>query len=178
MPGLGERIKALRLAHDLTLKEVGTRASLSPTHLSEIERGLTSPTVGALLRIAGALGETASRLVEDDPGCALAVTRGPRRRIEESGVSIELRCTAITPGEISVLEIELPPGSEAPRLAVCGEQFLLVTAGSVQVTLTAAVHTLREGDALHCTVDECRTIRNRAEQSARLLWIAAPAACL
>ena len=54
---LGERLRRLRFARNLTLKEVEAKAHVSATHLSEIERGKTSPTVGALVRIARALGE-------------------------------------------------------------------------------------------------------------------------
>ena len=48
----------------LTLKQVEAAAGLSATHLSEIERGRTSPTVGALLRIARALGKHPAYFVE------------------------------------------------------------------------------------------------------------------
>ena len=53
---LGSRIKKTREAKHLTLKSIEASAGISATHISEIERGKTSPTLGALLRIAGALG--------------------------------------------------------------------------------------------------------------------------
>ena len=42
---LGERLKRFRLDRNLTLKEVELKAKVSATHVSEIERGMTSPTV-------------------------------------------------------------------------------------------------------------------------------------
>ncbi len=77
---LGERIKRLRLSRDLTLKKVERKAKVSATHISEIERGLTSPTVGAMSRIAMALGVPASRLIERDTLPAASVVRGRERR--------------------------------------------------------------------------------------------------
>ena len=64
-PGeLGRRIKMLRVSRGLTLKNLEERGGISATHISEIERGKASPTVGALGRIARALGLRPATLVE------------------------------------------------------------------------------------------------------------------
>jgi len=47
---IGRRIKKVREEKHLTLKNVEAKAGISATHISEIERGKTSPTVGALMR--------------------------------------------------------------------------------------------------------------------------------
>ena len=61
---LGRRIKQLRLAQALTLKDIESKGGVSATHVSEIERGKTSPTVGALAKIAEALEVNPSFLVD------------------------------------------------------------------------------------------------------------------
>ncbi|HYM81642.1 MAG TPA: XRE family transcriptional regulator [Candidatus Limnocylindria bacterium] len=61
---LGRRIRKLRLERRMTLKHVEQASGLSATHLSEIERGRTSPTIGALIRIARALDREASYFIE------------------------------------------------------------------------------------------------------------------
>src|SRR5690348_3345045 len=61
---LGRRIKLLRISRGLTLKDLEERGGISATHVSEIERGKASPTVGALGRIARALGLRPATLVE------------------------------------------------------------------------------------------------------------------
>lgn len=175
--GLGDRIKRLRLARDLTLKEVGARARVSSTHLSEIERGRTSPTVGALVRIAAALGEEASRLVEDTPSLALALVRAAERRVlVEDGVVLEPLSGAVGPCELSVLAVTLPPGAELPRLAHAGEQFILVVGGAVEVAVAPGAQALREGDAIHFAACDCQGVRNRADRPAQLVWVASPPA--
>ena len=63
---LGRRIHGLRVERQLTLKQVEEASGLSATHLSEIERGRTSPTIGALTRIARALGRDASYFIETE----------------------------------------------------------------------------------------------------------------
>ena len=61
---LGQRIRELRVERRLTLRQVEEASGLSAAHLSEIERGQASPTIGALERIARALGKDASYLIE------------------------------------------------------------------------------------------------------------------
>ena len=63
---LGRRIRKLRLERRMTLKQVEHSCGLSATHLSEIERGRTSPTIGALVRIARALEKDASFFIESE----------------------------------------------------------------------------------------------------------------
>src|SRR5258706_1603277 len=61
---LGRRIKLLRISRGLTLKDLEERGGISATHVSEIERGKASPTVGALGRIARALDLRPATLVQ------------------------------------------------------------------------------------------------------------------
>jgi len=176
---LGDRIRRLRLAGNLTLREVGARAGVSATHLSEIERGRTSPTVGALMRIAAALGEEASRLVDDVQPPGVAVARaGERREWTENDATVQALTAASSGGELTVVTVALPPGAAMPRLAGAGEQFVLVLEGAVEILLPASSRALREGDAVHCMAEDCRGVRNRGETGARLLWACSPAATL
>src|SRR5512137_986624 len=78
---LGQRIKRFRLERNLTLKEVEVKAKVSATHVSEIERGMTSPTVGALAKIARALGTEPSYFLQNDAHPAVSVVRKGKRRM-------------------------------------------------------------------------------------------------
>ena len=51
---LGRRIRRIRQEKSLTLKQIEAKVGVSATHISEIERGKTSPTIGALEKIAAA----------------------------------------------------------------------------------------------------------------------------
>jgi uncharacterized protein (DUF1015 family) len=51
---IGEKINELRSANGMTLKELGDKANLSVSFLSQAERGLTSITINTLKKIAQA----------------------------------------------------------------------------------------------------------------------------
>lgn len=65
--GLGTRIRARRTALGLTLAQVGQRAGLSETYVSNVERGQRTPTLAVLYAIAEALGQTLTQLLGEDP---------------------------------------------------------------------------------------------------------------
>lgn len=53
---LGENVKALRLSHGLSQEELAFRADLDRTYISQIERGVSNPSVLVLLKISVILG--------------------------------------------------------------------------------------------------------------------------
>jgi DNA-binding XRE family transcriptional regulator len=52
---LGEKLRTLRQDAALTLQSVAIAAGVSPSLLSQVERGLTSPSITTLRRVAAAL---------------------------------------------------------------------------------------------------------------------------
>ncbi len=173
---LGERIRQLRLARNLTLKQVGEKAKVSPTHLSEIERGKTSPTVGALVRIALALGKEPAYLVGDDELPAVAVVRRAERRTWSSGLaSLSSLAGGIHPHELSILEIVLAADQAGPAHVpgATGEALVIVLEGDVEMECGGKRHALRAGDALHFGLRDAHELRATGSH-ARLLWVSRP----
>ena len=61
---LGKKLKQARSGKGMTLMQVQKKAHVSATHISQIERGMTSPTVGVLQKLAKALGTKASNFLD------------------------------------------------------------------------------------------------------------------
>lgn len=53
---MAERIKALRLSAGLTQEQLAEKAGIGPEHLSRLERGVTVPSLEAVVDLAVALG--------------------------------------------------------------------------------------------------------------------------
>ena len=70
---LGRAIAERRRKAGLTQEELAFRCDLHPTYVSQLERGLKSPTVRVLSLLAEAMGERPSRLL------ALAERRQSRK---------------------------------------------------------------------------------------------------
>lgn len=53
---LGQRIRELRCARHMSQEELSFKSGISAAHLGQIERGLKSPTIHTVGKIAAALG--------------------------------------------------------------------------------------------------------------------------
>src|SRR2546430_2224261 len=78
---VGARVKALREASSLSLRDLARRRGVSAPMLSQVERGETSPTLTVATRIGGGLALRLSQLLRlDENGTVTVVRRGERRR--------------------------------------------------------------------------------------------------
>jgi transcriptional regulator with XRE-family HTH domain len=59
---LGEAVRSARLARGISQEDLAARAGLDRSYMSSIERGAQNPGIVSVLRVANALGMTASDL--------------------------------------------------------------------------------------------------------------------
>lgn len=60
---LGKILREVRREAGLSQEELADRAGIHPTYVSQIERGLKSPTMRMLARLAKALGTTPGKII-------------------------------------------------------------------------------------------------------------------
>jgi transcriptional regulator with XRE-family HTH domain len=77
---IGARVKALREASGLSLRDLTERSGVSAPMLSQVERGETSPTLTVASRIAAGLGLRLSQLLRLDESGAVTVVRAAQRQ--------------------------------------------------------------------------------------------------
>ncbi len=165
---IGERLKRYRLEKKLTLKMIEETSGVSATHISEIERGKSSPTVGALTRIAQAMGEEPSYFVEADelPGISI-VAKSKRRRFRfvEPPVELESLSGSIPHSRISFMKMTWGKGavSSGDVNRHEGEEFILLLKGILQVHVDEGQYVLKEGDSLHYHASNPHRIENIGE---------------
>src|SRR5437588_7313445 len=78
--GVGSRIRALREAMSMSLRDLAERSGVSAPMLSQVERGETSPTLQVATRIAAGLELRLSQLLRLDEDGAVTVVRAAERR--------------------------------------------------------------------------------------------------
>src|SRR3954466_10144423 len=77
---VGLRVRALREAMGLSLRDLAQRTGVSAPMLSQVERGETSPTLAVATRIAAGLELTLSQLLRLDEADGVTVVRRSERR--------------------------------------------------------------------------------------------------
>ena len=96
---VGPRVRVLREAMDLSLRDLAERSGVSAPMLSQVERGETSPTLQVAARIAAGLDLRLSQLLRlDEDGMVTVVRREERRRGGGDGHRYEI-LTPPLPGQ-------------------------------------------------------------------------------
>src|SRR3954468_1136669 len=111
---IGPRIRALRDAMDLSLRDLAERSGVSAPMLSQVERGETSPTLAVAGRIATGLDLSLSQLLRlDETGHVIIVRCGQGRKRRRGGHRVE-ELTPALPGQRADVSVHrLPPGGGA-----------------------------------------------------------------
>src|ERR1700709_2555275 len=110
---VGPRVRALREAMDLSLRDLAERSGVSAPMLSQVERGETSPTLAVASRIAHGLELKLSQLLRLDEAENVSIVRAKgRRRGGAAGHTFEI-LTPPLPGQRAELSRHvLKPGAQ------------------------------------------------------------------
>lgn len=185
-PGaVGDRLRSLRKAAGLSLREAGARTGLSPSFLSGLERGTAGASLAALIRLAGAYGTTVAALlgsVAPDGDTVAAprparVVRGDARSVMDVGRGVRLEELAVRPTRLQPHLVVLAPGATSDgAYDHAGEEFLFVLAGRIVVWLEEHErHELGPGDALTFPSSLPHRFVALGRDETRLIWVNTPA---
>ncbi len=177
---IGARIKRVRNDLGLTLKDVEERAGVSAAHVSEIERGEASPTLGSLARIASALRKSPAFFLEENELGEVSLV-GAKDRVRERvgtarrSAAIEHLTAGVPGGSLQVRRVELPAGSSyrGEHHQHAGFEAIIVVSGNVKVEAGAATFDLGPGDAAHFDATLLHGYSNGSRDDvAVLIWVA------
>jgi transcriptional regulator with XRE-family HTH domain len=175
---LGLRVRALREASGLSLRQLAGAAEVSESFVSQVERGLANPSVASLRRLAEALDASVGSLFEGNSAQGRVVRLKerarllhPRRKWEDS---------LITPRDARRLQVilsEIEPGEGSGDESYShesDEECVLVLKGSLEFKVGEESYLLEEGDSLTFESRRPHWNRNPGPRVAHVLWIATP----
>ncbi|OGN86158.1 MAG: hypothetical protein A2X23_04110, partial [Chloroflexi bacterium GWC2_73_18] len=149
---VGPRLRQLRAARGLSLREVAVSSGLTPSFVSQVELGRASPSIASLSRLAEVLGVSVGQLFDGLPPYGHLVRRDQRRVIRLRGLGeVDEYVTAGNTGLLQVSITTLEPGgrtSEEPFVHESEEECLLVLEGTVEAHVGGERHRLEAGDAI------------------------------
>ena len=177
---VGARVRSLREAMELSLRDLSERSGVSAPMLSQVERGDTSPTLAVAQKIAAGLDLTLSQLLRLDEDRHVVVVRaGERRSRRKRGHRVE-ELTAPLPGQrADVSEHTLAPGAttgapdDPPMHEPGSRETAVVLEGTVELFVDGQRHELAEGDSVTFDADLPHHFENNASSEARLIAVVA-----
>lgn len=157
---VGARVRALREARGLSLRDLAQRSGVSAPMLSQVERGETSPTLAVAAKIAAGLALSLSQLLRLDEASHVALVRKSDRVLLGRGGH---RYEALTPGlpgeRASVTRHTLRAGArtggpgDAPLHAPGSRETAVVERGRLALVLDGERFDLATGDSITFDAD-------------------------
>ncbi|WP_083601464.1 helix-turn-helix domain-containing protein [Wenxinia saemankumensis] len=169
---LGSALRNRRKQLKMSMQTVADKAGLSVGFISQVERGLTSPSLSSLVGIAEVLKAPISDFL-DQPE-AVGTTRGNHREtyfVDPAGPNYE-RISSKFPGmQLYSVIVHEPPGFRAEPISHRGEEMFFILAGEVTVEIEGTVEILLTGDSIHFDSTRVHSTWNHTTEPTSILWI-------
>jgi transcriptional regulator with XRE-family HTH domain len=149
---VGLRLRELREARRISMRELARRSGLSANALSMIERNLTSPSVSTLNKLALAMEVPITAFFRQEPEKQQIVFRKANQRNRVPfmrGLWEGLGGESFT-GKIEAFQLTLENGgSSGPHgMLHTGHEFVYCLRGTIEYEVTGELFTLEPGDSL------------------------------
>jgi len=167
---LGTRLRDRRQSLGLTLKEVADAAGLSVGFISQIERGITTPSLVSLISVCRVLKAEVGEFLAQPRGDEVTRHRNrPTYALGGNGITYE-RLSASFPGNVlrSVI-IHEPPGFRSEPMSHEGEEMFFILEGALTIEIDGDRTILETGDSMHFPSLRTHATWNHTTQTTTLL---------
>ncbi len=181
---IGKKLKATRLRNDMTIQELAVSSNVSSNMISRIERGLTTPSVEIIVRLANSFGMSINYFVEEaEKGSTIVHTKKgqgePIFFFEDKHQIISLTQGLRDPNFTVFFDtIEPNCGSGDGGMIHSGEEFALVVEGTLEFIVDDERFVLEEGDSIVFKASLPHRWRNLHQGKTNVLWVVSPAPSL
>lgn len=178
---VGKRIRDLRQARNLSLKSVAESSGLSIGLISQVERGLSSPSLRVLGMLSGALGVNIGHFFPSPANDQrevnspiMRVGQRPAISLWRSGISKSV-LTPERPGhfDLTLYTITIEPGGTTGDEAFThdGEEAGVVLEGVLNLQIEDKVYILEAGDGFKFSSTQQHRFFNSSDAMTRVFWV-------
>jgi transcriptional regulator with XRE-family HTH domain len=177
---IGKKIREIRKNQKYSLKDLSRLSQCSVNYLSQLERGLNSPTIETLIRITEALGvQLVDFFSEKDAGDSPWVIRKKDRKSfsrEMAGVSYEKLSSLEDKALLDSFLIKLKPGAMIGNTAheQKGVEFLYVLSGTLDLTFNGQIYKLFPMDSVCFNSGELHQLGNSGPKPTEVISVSSP----
>ena len=168
---VSRKIKTTRLQKGLSLDRIANETGFAVRYLKDIEAGLVTPPVGALLQIAKALQIDSGSLLKEQTPSYKARVKAYTKRTES--YAYETLTPDAESKHLKAFHVTVEPGQEHKGVGYQheGEEFEYVLKGKVQVLVGEHVNTLKAGESVHFNSGIKHQLLNAGRETAELIVV-------
>jgi len=179
MKEIAEKLRALRLANHLTLKELAKKAGCTDAYLSQLERGRANPSIMILKKVASALQvKVVDFFMEPETERSDVVLK------EEERVNINFR-TGDAKLQLLVRDVQNkrmqpfyttiePGGGSEGSYSHIGEEFGIVLRGVLEIQIQGKAHRLKKNESFYFSSREPHSWSNPGKRKTVVIWVVSP----
>lgn len=183
---VGSRIRAERVGRGIGVRELARQLECSPSHVSQVERGIVEPSISLLIGIASRLGISMESLFagqlhppadnREDPESARFILHAESRqeiRIR-SGVTAQLLLPRPETGLDFCEYVYEPQGASTEDKSLIrhpGREYGVILEGSLKVQIGFEEFTLRAGDSIALESGLPHRFWNDGNIPAKAVWV-------
>lgn len=172
---VGRRVADIRATLGWRLADLAEATGYTTSYLSQIERGISIPSLTALATVASALGVEMMQLLQDATGPTVTVTRagdGDEIRLASGAVfRVINRLGGERPYTVIIQNLFI----DATDIRLIGERFLAVLNGAVEVSVAGDRHLLERMGAVHYGAHETHTVVSLTADPVEIIIVSCPA---
>jgi transcriptional regulator with XRE-family HTH domain len=181
MVPLGERIRTRRKELRLSQGDLAARAGLTASFVSQVERGVTSPSIDSLYRISQALDVPVFYFLLQPEVKSPVVRHHERVRFAWPWSGPDLSFQLLTPPTSQRLEAFMTEWEPGEPASISGfgdttEEFIYVLQGQLEVSLGDETYLLGPGDTVCFEGLMLRDMRPRGDATVRFISVITPPA--
>lgn len=177
----GHKLRAVRERKGYTLKDVSTKAEVSESLISQIERNKVSPSTDTLLLIADILDIDYEYLFNDyRQKRQVSIVRNNERgiirrdKVAFHQLSINDEISKDSAFEAFLLEID-PEGEKGDReYGHAGMEFGVILNGCAELIYGHEKHSLKQGDSIYFPSDMPHLLKNTGKHILKAIWVISP----
>lgn len=179
-----KRIREYRKERGLTLRQLAERAGCTPSYISQLEKGLTVPSLSMVGKLAAALNITVIDLFSEGSDGEQGdwhLRKADRKIIDypDGKISTQLLVTRISRKKMEPLVSSIEPGgtsdaSEGMAHPMGTEEFVLVMKGEIDFTIDGKEIHVCEGDTLSFDGTLPHRWVNNGNETAEVLFVFSP----
>jgi transcriptional regulator with XRE-family HTH domain len=179
---LGAPLRDIRNSRNLTIKDVASKAGVSSSLLSQIERNRISPSLDTLFQVLEVYGVAPNKFFKDyEVGSRVEIIKNDKRQTyERKGFKYEKLCGVSQirgKHSFNAFFMELSPGNERGNAedSHVGRELGIVLSGRAQLIYGEDTYDLKKGDSVSFFSQIPHLIRNASKKVFQAYWIVTPA---
>jgi transcriptional regulator with XRE-family HTH domain len=177
---VGERIKKLREAQDMTLAQVSKLTGIDAERLSAYEQGTAVPAIGAVIQLSRVLGSKMEGLLHGGGTVSESLTicrAGDSLSGEQGDTEQSYAYSSLTrPGtaghmmEPFLLSFD-PATAQGVPISHDGQEFVYVVEGAIELFYDGRAYRLSQGDSAYLDSSHPHTFHGLGDRVAKMLAV-------